>query len=64
MKSNNAKTHKCDTDSPQRPCCWAARNAEFAAMRTPEAIAKQKVAAEAHAAKLEAEGGFITRGID
>ena len=58
------KPHVCDTDNPQRPCCWMARRAELAAMQTPEAVAKQKAAQLTHDAKIEAEGGFITRGLD
>jgi hypothetical protein len=54
-------THTCDTDNPQRPCCWMARNAELDSMRTPEAIAKQKAAQAAHDAKID---GFAIRGCD
>ena len=25
--------HFCDTEDPQLPCCWAARNAEFAVLK-------------------------------
>jgi len=58
------RQHVCDTNSPQRPCCWMARNAELDAMRTPEAIAKQKAAQAEHDAKIDAQGGFVTRGLD
>ena len=25
--------HHCDTDNPTRPCCWQARDAEFAILK-------------------------------
>lgn len=31
------KKHRCDTESPSRPCCWAARNAELAVLRAADA---------------------------
>jgi len=27
--AHKAYQHICDTEDPQRPCCWAARSAEF-----------------------------------
>jgi hypothetical protein len=59
MAQKMSKPHRCDTDNPQRPCCWEARIKELDAMRTPEAIARQKAAAAAHDARLVAEGGFM-----
>jgi len=41
-----------------------ARQAELDAMRTPEAVAAQQAALAAHDAKIKAQGGFITRGLD
>jgi hypothetical protein len=64
MSTTQKRQHLCDTQSPQRPCCWMARKAEVDAMCTPEAIAKQKAAQAAHEARLDSEGGFITRGLD
>ena len=61
---NTSKTHRCDTDNPQRPCCWQARIAAINAMKAPEAIARQKAAQAEHDARIDREGGFITRGID
>lgn len=64
MKSAQTRQHVCDTENPQRPCCWMTRRAELEAMNTSEAIAKQKAAQAEHDARIKAEGGFITRGLD
>ncbi len=40
------------------------RIAELNAMKAPEAIARQKAAQAEHDARIEREGGFITRGLD
>ncbi len=58
------RPHRCDTDNPTRPCCWAARNAEFAEMRAREKSGEIAKAQAAHDARIEAEGGFVTRGLD
>jgi hypothetical protein len=58
------RQHVCDTENPQRPCCWMARRAELEAMSTPEAVAKQQAAQAEHSAEIKAQGGFITRGLD
>lgn len=42
MRQQPARQHRCDTDNPSRPCCWAARKAEFA---TLEAANVARVAA-------------------
>ena len=63
-KMKSQRKHVCDTDSPQRPCCWAARAAELAAMKAREASGETAKAQAEHDAKIEAEGGFITRGLD
>ena len=60
--NKTARAHVCDTDSPQRPCCWAARKAELEQMKAEEAT--RKAAREAHDALIAAQGGFITRGLD
>ena len=57
------RIHVCDTASPQRPCCWMARRAELEAMNTPEAVAEQNAAQIERDAKLQEQGGFITRGL-
>jgi len=31
------RPHRCDTDTPTRACCWAARKAEFAALAADDA---------------------------
>ena len=58
------RTHRCDTDNPQRPCCWAARNRELAEMRARDASGATAKAQADHTANIQAEGGFITRGLD
>ena len=32
-----AYKHFCNTDDPQRPCCWAARKAEFDVLKNNDA---------------------------
>lgn len=29
-------THRCNTEHPERPCCWAARKREFAALEAAD----------------------------
>lgn len=58
------RQHVCDTENPQRPCCWMARRADLESMNTPEALTKQKAAQAEHDAKLQEQGGFITRRLD
>jgi len=41
-----------------------ARRTELEALSTPEAIAKQEAAQAERRARIQAEGGFITRGLD
>lgn len=36
------KKHWCNTDDPQRPCCWAARKAEFDVLKNNDAVRKAK----------------------
>lgn len=76
MKNTQNRRHVCDTDSPQRPCCWAARVAELkdAGIYARQGESKDKQAerrAEAAAPALEARraadaasDGFAKRGID
>ena len=76
---NNTTKHCCDTQNPQRPCCWAARAANLRAAgiyakpgesREQQAERRAEVAAPALAAqraddaRIKSEGGFITRGLD
>lgn len=60
------RQHVCDTESPQRPCCWMARRAELEAMKArqsdPAYIAEQ---AEYDARKsADHADSFIGRGLD
>jgi formylmethanofuran dehydrogenase subunit E len=34
--------HRCDTDNPTRPCCWAARKAELDEMRKADEARRAK----------------------
>jgi hypothetical protein len=36
--SGSKRRHVCDTDSPQRACCWAARKAELDALSSNTAM--------------------------
>lgn len=60
------RKHVCDTDDPQRPCCWMARRVELEAMKarqaTPEFQA-QKAADDARRTTEHADS-FIGKGID
>lgn len=60
------KQHRCDTDNPQRACCWMARKAEEDAAKAREATpewqaARAKAIAEAKERLAES---FIGRGLD
>ena len=37
--------HVCNTDDPQHPCCWAARNAEFATLKANDDARRAKYGA-------------------
>lgn len=37
-----AYKHFCNTDDPQRPCCWAARKAEFDILKNNDAARMTK----------------------
>lgn len=37
--------HFCNTEDPQRPCCWAARNAEFAVLKANDDARRAKFGA-------------------
>lgn len=38
----NDRPHYCNTESPSRPCCWAARKAEFGGMLAADAARTAK----------------------
>ncbi len=60
------RKHVCDTDNPQRPCCWVARRKELEEMKarqsTPEFLA-EKAANDARKSAEHADS-FIGKGID
>ena len=58
------RAHRCDTETPQRPCCWAARKAELDAMEQRDRSGATAKAQAEHAAKLQKQAGFVTRGLD
>ncbi len=56
------KTHRCDTQNPQRPCCWAARVTELNNMRKRDAELSGVRESENHAAvERMIEDGSIWR---
>ena len=66
MKHSQSRQHVCDTDHPQRPCCWMARQLELDAMVARERDPKWLAGKAAYDAAKSAEHAesFIGRGLD
>ena len=41
-RGTQPRPHRCDTESPQRPCCWAARGRELDALKAMDTARRAK----------------------